>query len=242
MPIEKIVAAVGDLASLGLTVKADQIRQRLQLDKPQAGDEVVGGRAPTPEPPLPKPQLPIPTGAPTGLHARRLLGSLVTLQAAEAPEAVEALSDRLAEDAAGALAGLQDDIRAEFDAATDLRDLAERLSRLQLDPAAFAEAMARGMALAHIVGQADLLDELGGVTRHAALSDAERDQLPDNDFAVPAKRKLRIDDTKHVKLAWDMVDRTQGLTPAERRTARRRILARAAKLGIDTSGWEQGGA
>ncbi len=238
VPIEKVVAAVGDLASLGLRVKADQIRQRLQLDKPEDGDEVVGGRAPDPEPALPKPQLPIPTGAPAGLHASRLLGSLLTLQAAEAPEAVEALTDRLANDAASALAGLQDDIRAEFDAAEDLRDLADRLARLKLDPAAFAEAMARGMALAHLVGQADLLDELGGVkrvTRHAA----QLVQQPGpRDFAVPGKRALPIHDAKHVRLAWDMIDRTEGLTPSERRAARRRILARAAKLGIDTNDWE----
>lgn len=172
VPIEKVIAAVGDLASLGLTVKADQIRQRLQLDKPDDDDEIIGGRAPDPQPVLPKPQLPIPTGAPSGLHAARpgklpgkLFGSLLTLHAAEAEAVVEALTDRLAEDAAAALHGMQARIRTEIEAAEDWDDLQARLDALQLDPAEFALAMQRGLALAHLAGQADLLAELGGVKR-----------------------------------------------------------------------------
>lgn len=65
----------------------------------------------------------------------------------------------------------------------------------------------------------------------------QRDEAPASDWAVPSKKKLRIDDAKHVKLAWDMVDRTFGLTDEERKTARMRILARAKKLGVDTSTW-----
>ena len=120
--------------------------------------------------------------------------------------------------------------------------------------------MQRGLTLAHLAGQADLLAEIGGlpkarsshdvhrVSRHAELTDAHRagsaasprrDQMGPRDFAVPGKRALPIHDAKHVRLAWDLIDRTQGLTPAERRAARRRILARAEKLGVDTSEWEQ---
>ncbi len=71
----------------------------------------------------------------------------------------------------------------------------------------------------------------------ADLTKEERDALSDGDFAVPGKRLLPMPDGRHARLAWDMVDRTGGLTPGERREARRRILRRAAELGVDTTGW-----
>jgi phage I-like protein len=73
---------------------------------------------------------------------------------------------------------------------------------------------------------------------HARISAEERAKLPEEMFAVPGKRQLIIRDPEHVELAWDMVDRTADLTDAERAEARRRILARARKLGMDTSGWK----
>lgn len=72
----------------------------------------------------------------------------------------------------------------------------------------------------------------------AKVSSEERKKMSDSDFAVPGKRKLIISDATHVKLAWDMVDRTHGLTDEERAEARRRILRRAKELGIDTSNWK----
>lgn len=74
---------------------------------------------------------------------------------------------------------------------------------------------------------------------NTALTARERDALPDEMFAVPAKRELVIRDADHVRLAWDMVDRTKDLTDAERAEARHRILRRAHALGMDTSDWEK---
>jgi hypothetical protein len=71
------------------------------------------------------------------------------------------------------------------------------------------------------------------------LSKEERDKLPADQFAVPGKRKMPIHDETHTRLAWDMVDRTQGLTDAERSEARTRIRRRAKELGIDTSDWDK---
>lgn len=71
----------------------------------------------------------------------------------------------------------------------------------------------------------------------APLSTEEREELDSKEFAVPSKRKLPINDKEHVKLAWDMVDRTEGLTDKEREEARKRILAKAKELGVDTSDW-----
>lgn len=68
---------------------------------------------------------------------------------------------------------------------------------------------------------------------------AEREAASSSDWAVPHKKKLRIDDAKHVKLAWDMVTRVKDLTDEERASARRRILAKAKKLGVETSTWSK---
>ncbi len=73
----------------------------------------------------------------------------------------------------------------------------------------------------------------------ADLTTEQRDALAESDFAVPGKRELPIQDEHHVRLAWDMVDRTQGLTPAERQMARTRILRKAKDLGIDTKTWNK---
>jgi len=81
-----------------------------------------------------------------------------------------------------------------------------------------------------------------------ALTSERRAQLKPEDYAVPGKKKLpirntgegdqlEVEDKKHVQMAWDMVDRTQGLNDEERKDARHRILERAKELGIDTSDW-----
>ncbi len=69
------------------------------------------------------------------------------------------------------------------------------------------------------------------------LTKEKRDSLPDSDFAVPGKRALPIMDVEHVRMAWKMVDKTKGLTPEERSSAKHKIVRRAHKLGIDTKDW-----
>lgn len=70
-----------------------------------------------------------------------------------------------------------------------------------------------------------------------SLTTEERDALPSDDFAVPGKRALPIHDATHVKMAWKMVDRTQGLSDEERKDARSKILSKAKSLGISTDDW-----
>lgn len=71
----------------------------------------------------------------------------------------------------------------------------------------------------------------------AKLTTEQRKALPKSDFAVPETEDLPIHDSDHVKMAWNMVDKTKGLSDAQRKEARRRILERAHSLGIDTSDW-----
>ena len=149
VPIGVVVDAVQKLGPIGLRVEASQIRDRLGLAEPAPEVEVIGGRAP---------QAPPPASPETQSALRRLL---VSRHASEPdPEHVDALTDRLAEDAQGAIAGLTDAVRAELEAATDMQDLARRIARMNLDPTALAEAIGRGLALAHLVGEASLIDEL----------------------------------------------------------------------------------
>ena len=76
----------------------------------------------------------------------------------------------------------------------------------------------------------------------ADLSTKERDALADSDFAVPGKRQLPMHDADHARLAWTQVDRTQGLTSAEKATAKRRIRDRLKELGEPMADDKQDGA
>ena len=71
-----------------------------------------------------------------------------------------------------------------------------------------------------------------------ALNKEQRDALGNEDFAVPSKRELPMHDETHVRLAWDMIDRTKDLTDSEKATARERIIHKAKELGVDTSDWK----
>ncbi|MQT14398.1 DUF935 domain-containing protein [Segnochrobactrum spirostomi] len=158
VPIAAIVDAVSKLGPLGLRVEASQIRDRLGLTEPAAGAdvEIVGGRQATP------PAAPAPVDPSPALQTRRpgaLVAHLVELHAAS-PDTVARLTDQLAQDAAGALAGLTEEVRSAIEDATSLDDAGRRLAALQLAPDDLARALAQAMALADMIGRAAVLDEL----------------------------------------------------------------------------------
>jgi phage gp29-like protein len=156
VPLNDVIAGVVNMVPLGLRPRVDEIMSRLQLTPADAGEETL---MPPPAPPVAPPKVieaPVPEQ-----NSRKLLTRLLTRQTGEIPpEVVERLTDNLAADAQSALAGMTEQVRAVFDQADSLHDLAHRLSELQLDPSAFAKAMQQGMAMAELVGQAALLDEL----------------------------------------------------------------------------------
>jgi phage gp29-like protein len=160
VPLAEFTQGVAAFVPLGLKVRAREVRERLGLTAPEPADELLAPAAAPAAGKLP------PSGSPGDPDAdmqtgRQVLGRLLTLQAEQSPELVERLTDRLAGEAAGALAGMTGAVRHAIEAATDMHDLAHRLSRLDLPRPAFAEALARGLALAHLAGQADLLAEAG---------------------------------------------------------------------------------
>lgn len=154
VPIAVLTDALGRLVPLGLRVEASEVRDRLGLSDPstEAGADILGLFQAAPPPAAPP-------AADTSLQSmRRLLTSRHASQ--PEPEMVEAMVARLAQDAEGAMAGLTAAVEAEFAAATDMQDLLERITRLSLDPTEMARVMGRAMAIAHLAGEAAVLDGL----------------------------------------------------------------------------------
>lgn len=150
VPLKEFSEAFDKLGKHGLTAPMSWARSRMGIPAPKEGEEVIGGRQPAPAA----------TGEPQTHSVSALLR---TRHAREQTDAiVEQLTQRIEHDAAGAMTGLTDEIRAVLENATDLNDAAEKLAKLDLAPDALAVAMARGMALSHLAGQAALVDELSG--------------------------------------------------------------------------------
>ncbi|WP_051949296.1 DUF6582 domain-containing protein [Methylosinus sp. PW1] len=72
----------------------------------------------------------------------------------------------------------------------------------------------------------------------AKLTRKQKAALPDSDYALPAERRVPINDETHVRLAWQLLSRVKDISKDDRAAARKRILRRAHELGIDTSDWE----
>lgn len=166
VPLNDVVNAIDKLGPQGLTVEASELRDRLGFSDPAKprkdgkAPELIGGRPPAPAPTALGASFQPGPGKPAELEQMRHLVSRHA--SAPEPEFVDRMTERLAEDAAGALAGLTGAVREAFDAATDLADLAGRLARLELDPQQLADAMGRAIALSHLTGRAALLDEISG--------------------------------------------------------------------------------
>ena len=154
VPLKDLVDAIQKLGPLGLEVEAGHVRDRLGLAEPAEDAPRIGGRAPAPAtPPVP------PDAPPPSLNSmRRLLVSRHVT--APEPEVMAALTDSLARDAEGALAGLVDEVRAVFEGTDDWAEIGRRLAALQLSPDQLARVLGQGMALAHLAGEAAALDEL----------------------------------------------------------------------------------
>lgn len=166
VPLSVVVDAVHKLVPLGLQVEASELRDRLGLSEPGKladgtpnPDVEVLRRGPG-EPHRPPLALPPPQQPPAELPrlARHLVSRHVTQPD---PDLVGQLTDRLALDAQGALAGLTDQIREVLQSAESYAELQARLAALQLEPREMALAMTRAFAVAHLTGQAAVLDELG---------------------------------------------------------------------------------
>ena len=71
--------------------------------------------------------------------------------------------------------------------------------------------------------------------RSQGLSTAEKDRLPDQQFAFPKERKEPLTDARHVRNAIARFDQVEGVSDAERDRAWQRILAAAKRCGVEVS-------
>ena len=67
------------------------------------------------------------------------------------------------------------------------------------------------------------------------MSTAEKDGLPDAEFAFPAERKEPLSDAAHVRNAIARFDQVEGVTDEERDRAWERIRAAASKYDVHIS-------
>ena len=67
------------------------------------------------------------------------------------------------------------------------------------------------------------------------LSTAEKDRLPEEEFAFPKERKEPLSDARHVRNAIARFDQVEGVSDAERDRAWQRILAAAKRYNVDVS-------
>lgn len=74
------------------------------------------------------------------------------------------------------------------------------------------------------------------VPRHdEGLSTADKDRLPDQEFAFPGERKEPLTDARHVRNAIARFDQVEGVSDAERDQAWQRILAAAKRFDVEVS-------
>jgi hypothetical protein len=67
------------------------------------------------------------------------------------------------------------------------------------------------------------------------LSTADKDKLPDQEFAFPGERKEPLTDARHVRNAIARFDQVEGVSDAERDQAWQRILTAAKRYDVEVS-------
>ena len=173
VPLQVLIPAITGLAAAGDEVQGDRDpRPAWAWASRRATTRYSAGAAPAPENPEEAQYIPplrdTPANNPLATQSERVtrwLGHLVARHVEAKPDLIAVMTERLAAEASHALGGMTDRIRTEFEAAADMNDLARRLSKLDLDADEFAEAMTRGIALAELVGQAALVQQLSSA-RH----------------------------------------------------------------------------
>lgn len=155
VPLDQVIDA---LSKTTVTVEASWLRDRIGAPDPAKGAELVCGHGGGAQ------SLFGEKAEENNKHlnvATKIDGILSSRFNRNAPEPIiERLIERVENDTAGALAGLTNEVRKVIMTSDSFTEMTERLLRLKLDPTELSKAMAQGMALSHLVGQAALIDEI----------------------------------------------------------------------------------
>ena len=155
VPLDLVIQA---LEKTTVTVEASWLRDRIGAPDPAAGAELVGGRSGSAQSLFDDKTGDKNAQRNVNQTIDQILSSRFNRNANE--PIIEKLAERVENDAAGALAGLTDEIRKVIMTSENFTEISERLLQLKLQPAELAKALAQGMALSHLIGQAALLDEI----------------------------------------------------------------------------------
>lgn len=164
-PLEEFANAFAAVAQQGLTAPESYMRQRFSIPAPKKGEAVVGGRILTGPSRNVDEDDSLQSDAPSKkktLSSKHPIHALMQSRHSRTPidDHVDALSKKLEQDASGALAGMTEEIKAVFLNANTLEEALTELTKLELDTDAFSDAMSKGVALAHLAGQASLIDDI----------------------------------------------------------------------------------
>ena len=81
-----------------------------------------------------------------------------------------------------------------------------------------------------------VLDEYNeNIFQEAKLNTEKRNELPSSEFGIPEKRAFPLNDKAHVEAAVRMFPHADD---EYKEQLAQRILVKAKKLGMDTSGWD----
>ncbi|WP_083813655.1 DUF935 domain-containing protein [Gluconobacter morbifer] len=188
--LAELINAIQYAGPQGWKVRAQDLYDRFSLTPPEEGDVVVGqtaqpqaveapqAEAPTVEPARDKPgsvtppsmhqpreteqqpqTMPAQQPEQTALHTQ--IGRLLELHVqSEGPELVELMTRRLARDASAGLSRMTESARRVVEQAGSLEAMENGLKALDLPTQEFEDAMANGIAIAQMAGQAQMLQQM----------------------------------------------------------------------------------
>lgn len=163
--IKQLTESLKVFVPMGLRVQSSEIRDKLGLSDPDAGAEVL--MAPAVAAPPVQDDEPTPPSAeePKETEKAEQAGapapSLQSQKATEPEHPAVQIADAIRPNGDSAVAGMISTIAVMLDKATDLGEFRMMLASAfpKIDASGLAETLAQGMAVAHLAGQSDLVEE-----------------------------------------------------------------------------------
>lgn len=155
--IKQLTESLKVFVPMGLKVQASEIRDKLGLSDPDAGADLL--QAPADPPAITAPQVSAPASVPPVAPP-----AVPALQSQEPVHPATQMATAMAAPAGAAIGEIVDTIETMLGEASDLAEFRIMLASAfpDLDVAKLVETMAQGIALAHLAGRSDLVEESDG--------------------------------------------------------------------------------